>query len=478
MDKIKYKKIDEGLFLNFYGGAESVTGSNFVLDYVSKENFDNKKGATLRIMVDCGLTQGAHYGKPEDDPNRQPFEYDPSTIDFLIVTHAHADHIGRIPKLVKDGFRGKIYSTPTTQELTRVMFDDAVSVVSNFAKEHNIEPTYQKKDADLALSLWETVPYHQDFDLNDKFSFHFKDAGHILGSAIVYIKDKENSKNIVFTGDLGNTPTPLIRDTEPVEDADFLIMESVYGDRNHEGKSERKLKLKETINRVIQRKGTLLIPVFSLEKTQVLLHEMNDLIESGEVESFPVFFDSPLGIKLTEVYAQQFQNFNEKVQERIKSGDDIFDFPKLKKTYDRKESMQIHRTQGPKIIVASSGMSIGGRIMDHEKRYLADHKNAILFIGYQVPGTLGRAIKEGSKTVMIDRKKVSIGAEVDVVNGYSSHKDSDNLLEFALGSEGRVKKIFVVLGESKSAMYLTQRIRDNSDINAVHPQDGERVKLY
>jgi|AntRauTorckE6833_2_1112554.scaffolds.fasta_scaffold00357_26 metallo-beta-lactamase family protein len=458
---------DDKIKLHFYGGAESVTGSNFVIEYGDK-----------KIMVDCGLTQGAHYRDPEDDPNRKPFKYNPSEIDYLLVTHAHADHIGRIPKLVKDGFRGEIYSTPSTRDLTEVMFDDALSVISNYAREHNIEPTYHKEHVELALALWKTIPYHEEKDLTDRFNVYFKDAGHILGSAIVYLKDKIENKNIVFTGDLGNTPTPLIRDTEKVDDADFLIMESVYGDRNHEGRAERKEKLKITMNRIIQRKGTLLIPVFSLEKTQVLLHEMNDLIEGGEVPSVPVFFDSPLGIRLTDVYANQFQNFNEKVQERIKGGDDIFDFPKLKKTYDRKESMEIHRTRGPKIIIASSGMSIGGRIMDHEKRYLSDPKNAILFIGYQVPGTLGRAIKEGNKTVKIDKKKVYIKAEIDVVNGYSSHKDSDNLLNFALDNEGRVEKVFVVLGESKSAMYLTQKIRDNSTIDAVHPNDGETVILY
>jgi len=455
------------VILRFYGGAESVTGSNFVLEVGDK-----------KIMVDCGLTQGAYYRDPKDDPNRQPFKYDASKIDYLLVTHAHADHIGLIPKLVKEGFRGTIYSTPSTRDLTEIMFDDAVGVVSQFARDHNVEPTYTKQHADLALSLWKTLPYHENLNLTERFDVYFKDAGHILGSAMIYIKDKETDKNIVFTGDLGNTPTPLIRDTELVNDANFLIMESVYGDRNHEGRKERKEKLKQTINKVIERKGTLLIPVFSLEKTQVLLHEMNDLIEGGQVPAVPVFFDSPLGIRLTEVYAKQFQNFNEQVQERIKRGDDIFDFPKLKKTYDRKESSSIHHTQGPKIIIASSGMSIGGRIMDHERRYLADPKNAILFIGYQVPGTLGRAIKEGSKTVKIDKKKVSIRAEVDVVNGYSSHKDSDNLLQFALDNEDSAEKIFVVLGESKSAMYLTQRIRDNSNINAVHPKEWESVVLY
>lgn len=457
----------EGVSLSFYGGTESVTGSNFVLE-----------GEETKIAIDCGLNQGNHRRGPEDDPNRKPFPYNPAGIDFLIVTHAHADHIGRIPKLVKDGFRGKIYSTPTTRELVEIMFDDALSVISDEAHDHNVEPIYQKRDVELTLSLWEGIPYHEEVKLSDQFSVYLKDAGHILGSAMVYIKDKVAGKNIVFTGDLGNTPTPLIRNTEKVDDANFLIIESVYGDRNHENKHQRKEKLKDVIQKVIARKGTLLIPVFSLEKTQVLLHEMNDLIEGGQVPSVPVYFDSPLGIRLTDIYAKQFQNFNEKVQERIKGGDDIFDFPKLIKTYDRKESQKIHSTSGPKIIIASSGMSVGGRIMEHEKRYLADPKNAILFIGYQVPGTLGRAIKEGSKTVKIDNRQVSIKAEIDVVDGYSSHKDSDNLLQFVLDNEEVVEKVFVVMGESQSAMYLTQRIRDNSTIDAVHPHEGEKVFLY
>jgi metallo-beta-lactamase family protein len=467
--------------LHFYGGTESVTGANFVLEKVIT---DNKTGESksVKIMVDCGLTQG-FLKKGQTDPNREPFKYNPSEIDFLIVTHAHADHIGLIPKLVKHGFTGEIYSTPTTKEITSVMFDDALSIIANDEKKKNLKPIYGRKDVDQALNMWNTVPYHQDFDLTDGLGLYFKDAGHILGSAIVYIKDKDSSQtegeaqNFVFTGDLGNTPTPLIRNTETVNDADYLIMESVYGDRNHENREGRKERLKKVLNKVIERKGTLLIPVFSLEKTQVLLHEMNDLIEGGEVPAVPTFFDSPLGIRLTDIYAKQFTNFNEKVQERIKGGDDIFDFPKLIKTFDRKESAEIHKTPGPKIIIASSGMSVGGRILDHEKHYLSDPKNAILFIGYQVPGTIGRAIEEGQKSIRIDNTDVYIKAQIELVSGYSSHKDSDNLINFVADTAERVKKVFVVMGENKSAMFLTQKLRDNLGVNAVHPKEGDVIDL-
>jgi metallo-beta-lactamase family protein len=230
-------------------------------------------------------------------------------------------------------------------------------------------------------------------------------------------------------------------------------------------------------NRVIDRKGTLLIPVFSLEKTQVLLHEMNDLIESGEVQSVPVFFDSPLGLKLTEVYERQFQNFNEQVQERIKSGDDIFDFPKLIKTPNVKDSRGIHNTPAPKIIIASSGMSVGGRILDHEREYLPDPKNAILFIGYQSMGSLGRDILEKKPMLKIDKETIPLKAEVVVVNGYSSHMDSNNLVKFVSHMKDKVKKVFVVMGEEESSNVLKNRLVNELGVNAVVPKEGDEVNL-
>ncbi len=452
------------LKIHFYGGVGSVTGANFVLE-----------GNTCKIMVDCGLTQG--YFKNNKDPNYEPFMYDPKEIDFLISTHAHIDHIGRIPKLVKDGFSGEIISTNQTAEIVPLMLEDALNVIVDNAHKTGKVPFYGKKDIETALAIWKGIPYHEKISLNDEFDLMFKDAGHILGSAIVYLIHKPTNQNFVFTGDLGNTPTPLIRNTEIIEDADYLIMESVYGDRNHEDKEHRQIKLKDILNKIIQRNGTLVIPVFSLEKTQVLLHEMNDLIESGQVKSVPVFFDSPLGIKLTDVYARQFQCFNEKVQARIKRGDDIFDFPKLIKTLEKKDSEMIYKQQGAKIIIASSGMSVGGRILGHEKNYLPDPKNAILFIGYQSAGSLGREIQEGNKNVKIDNAAVPVKAEIYTVDGYSSHMDSDHLLEFVSNTADRVKKVFVVMGETKSALYLVQKIRDNLGVDAVHPKQGEVVEI-
>ncbi|HMO78977.1 MAG TPA: MBL fold metallo-hydrolase [Candidatus Paceibacterota bacterium] len=457
----EFRKNKNQLKLTFYSGTESVTGANFLLE-------DDK----TKILIDCGLTQGIGFDF-KNDPNRKPFSYDPREVDFLLVTHAHTDHIGRIPKLIKDGFSGQIFSTKQTKEIAELMFDDALSILNNEAKKHDAEPLYEKKHVDGALSIWQTYDYHQVFDLNEDFSVSFRDAGHILGSAMITVRHKDTAKNIVFTGDLGNTPTPLIRNTEEIEDADYLIMESVYGDRNHDQKEQRKEKLKEILQKIIDRKGTLLIPVFSLEKTQVILHEMNDLVEGKQITSVPVFFDSPLGIRLTEIYQKQYKNFNEKVQARIMSGDDIFDFPKLTKTYTKEESQLIRKTPGPKIIIASSGMSTGGRILYHEKEYLPDPKNAILFIGYQVPGSIGRAIEEGIGQVKIENQIVPIKAQIYTVSGYSSHKDSDNLVDFVSNTAKRVKKVFVVMGEPKSAMFLAQKLRDNLDVDAIHPREGD-----
>ncbi len=453
------------LSVTFYGGVGSVTGANFMLT-------DGK----TKILVDCGLEQGVH-GKCDADPNRKAFAYNPAEMDILLVTHAHADHIGRIPKLVRDGFRGQIYSTPQTHQLVEYMFADALNINEHEAKRCEMVPTFERNDVALTMTLWHDVPYHTHMSLNDEFDIYLKDAGHILGSSMIQLTYKPESKKIVFTGDLGNSPTPLIRDVEFFDDADYLIMESVYGDRNHEGKATRKEKLEAFLKKIIERKGTLLIPSFSLEKSQVLLHEMNEMIESGRVPAVPTYFDSPLGIKLTDVYAQNVDCFNEKVQARIKAGDDIFNFPKLIRTPDVKDSQQIYRTEGPKIIIAGAGMSAGGRIMDHEKTYLPEARNAILFIGYQVAGSLGRAILEKNSSVTIDGERIPVNAEVEVINGYSSHMDSDHLVEFVGHTAKTVKKVFVVMGEPKTALFLAQRLRDELGVDAVHPEEGDVVEL-
>jgi len=447
--------------ITFYGGARSVTGSNFMFE-VRETN----------MLVDCGFFQGSIIGA---DRNRKDFGYNPRDIDILFVTHAHIDHIGRIPMLVKQGFNGKIYSTPPTHDIAKLMLTDSMRVLAGEAREKKIEPIYNEADVVKAMSLWETYDYHDAIKLPEGGSATLKDAGHILGSAMIDFE--YNGKHVVFTGDLGNSPAPLLYDTESIAGADYLIMESVYGDRNHENLKDRQYILEDVIEETINSGGVLMVPAFSLERTQDLLFEINNLVENGKIPSVPVYLDSPLAIKVTDIYKQYQQYFNKNTQDVIKSGDDIFSFPKLKRTLSREESMEIVRQKGPKIILAGSGMSNGGRIIHHEKQYLSDPKNTLLLVGYQAPGTRGREIADGAKEVEILGKKVVIKAKVINLRGYSAHKDSDALFDFVNNAQDTLKKVFVVLGEPKSSFYLAQRIRDYIGVEAVIPDEGDKVTL-
>ena len=301
-----------------------------------------------------------------------------------------------------------------------------------------------------------------------------KDAGHILGS--VMYEFTYNGKKILFTGDLGNSPTPLLRDTAVIHDVNYLVMESVYGDRNHESKEERLDRLENVIEDSIKRKGTLVVPSFSLEKTQVLLHEINKLVEEGRVPAVPVYLDSPLAIKVTEIYSNHSRGYNEQIKEEMRH-DDIFNFPRLKKIESTEESKALVAAPDPKIIIAGSGMSSGGRVVHHEAHYLPDAKNTLLLVGYQALGTLGRRILNGEKQVRIFGNDVAVRAKIETIFGYSSHKDSDHLLEFVSNTRDTLIKVFAVMGEPKAAMYLTQKIQDNLAVEAVHPNDGDSVIL-
>jgi metallo-beta-lactamase family protein len=409
-----------------------------------------------------------------EEINNGDFPYDVASIKNLFVTHAHADHIGRIPKLVRDGFRGTIWSTPETKQLSAVMLPDILVQIRREAGEQGIEPMYGNDDIDTAFSLWKEIPYRQTTTIAD-FAVTFRDAGHILGSAMIeFVK---NGKKIVFTGDLGNSPTPLLRDTETIVDANYMVMESVYGDRNHEPKSERRAKFKRIINETVKRGGTIVIPAFSLERTQIILYELNNLIEEKEIQAIPVFLDSPLAIKVTSVYKTFSADFNKAVQQEQKEGDNIFEFPGLKLVRTDEESKEISRNKGSKIIIAGSGMSMGGRVIRHEREFLGDPQSTILMVGYQAAGSLGRELQDGAKSVHIEGQDVAVSAHVETIFGYSSHKDSDHLIEFVEDTAEKLKCVWVTMGEPKSSLFLTQRLRDYLGVNAVYPKIGETVTL-
>lgn len=457
--------MNDKLSITFCSGVGTATGANFLLSLEDTQD-------PQKILIDCGLLQGP---KVAEDKNREPFPYDPKTITALFVTHAHLDHIGRIPQLVRDGFRGVIYSTAPTKEIAELSLIDSMGVLEKEARNNNLPPMYHEEDVRRAFSLWQTVDYHEEVKIGE-FTIVPKDSGHILGSAMYEFN--YGGKKIVFTGDLGNSPAPLLVDTEPITDADYLVMESVYGDRNHEDRSTRTDKLEDIIENTMKAGGTLIIPAFSIERTQEMLYEIERMMEASRIPLVPVFIDSPLAIKVTEVYKKYAKTFlNRQVAPTIAGSDGIFDFPQLHSTLTTEESKAIVATNGPKIIIAGSGMSNGGRVIHHEKHYLSDPKNALLLVGYQAAGSLGRQLQDGARSVTILGTPVEVRAKVVTISGYSAHKDAQNLLEFARATSDKVRKIFVVLGEPKSSFALTQKIRDYLAVDAVVPELGQKVVL-
>jgi metallo-beta-lactamase family protein len=439
--------------IGFYGGVGSVTGANFVLDV-----------GTARIAIDCGLEQGNEFAGAK---NAEAFQYDPSGIDVLIVTHAHADHIGRVPKLVRDGFKGKIYSTPPTKDLAAIMLHDALGIMQYEAAQGGPAPLYEEADIGRALALWTTVQYHHPLEVGD-VSVTLYDAGHILGSSHAVFE--RNGKRVMFTGDIGNVPQPLMAAPEAQSDIDYMVMESVYGNRLHERVEDRTSMLLEEIKHTIAKRGTLIIPAFSLERTQAMLFEINNFVESGEIDALPVFLDSPLAIMVTDVYRAHRAYLKPEIRAQIEAGDDVFDFPKLKLTRTARESDGISEVHGPKVIIAGSGMSHGGRVLAHELEYLGRPDTTLLLVGYQTVGSVGRLLQDGVKRVTIDGVPVKVRARISTISGYSGHADRDMLIDFVAQSADHLKKVFVTMGEERASLFLVQRLRDYMGLNAVAPE--------
>jgi len=449
------------LKLSFYGGAGKVTGSNFLIES------DNGK-----VLVDCGIEQGADL---VEEHIYGPFPYEVATIDALVVTHSHLDHVGRIPKLVKDGFNGKIYMTPPTRDLALLILLDSVSILAEEARHKGIEPLFAVEDVETAFSLVETLDYHVEKDVAPGISAYLRNTGHILGSASVRLTGADGT-TIVLTGDIGNSPSPLLPDWEPVPDADALVMESVYGDRAHPAHTDRVGILRDTLKRAIERGGTILIPAFSLERTQLMLYELSNFFSAKELPDIPVFLDSPLAIKVTAVYEKWGSTyFKPESEEEMKREKSIFEFPFLKQTLSREQSMEIEKVEGPKIIIAGAGMSHGGRIGGWEARYLPDASTTLLMVGYQAPGSPGRRIQEGASEVRLNGTSVKIKAKIESVEGWSAHADRDELLKFAEAAlaQRRPKAVFTALGEPSAERFLAQRIHDYLGAKAVVPEYGQ-----
>lgn len=472
--------------VTFFGATKTVTGSNFLVE-----------GAGKKFLVDCGLYQGA---AREEIKNNEPFPYNIDEIDFMLLTHAHIDHSGRIPKLYKDGYRKPIFATNATCDLCAIMLPDSGHIQETETEWKNkkrirrgediLLPIYDAETAVKSLELFRGVDYDQIIEVDDNIHIRFNDAGHMLGSSIieVWVKEEGENKKVVFSGDIGNNDIPLLDEPTMIEDADFLVMESTYGDRMHienENKAERFI---EIVTDTISQGGTVVIPSFAVGRTQEILYELNKFKTSAnDTPEFdrrfdllmhtPVYVDSPLAISATEVFRENMDLFDEETRELIKRGDNPLEFPGLKFTQTVEESKELNESDESCIIISASGMCEVGRIKHHLKHNIWNPKNTILFVGYQAMGTLGRKIVDGAKTVKIFGEEVSVNARVEYIEGYSGHADQQGLLNFVYSFIKKPEHIFLVHGEEQGQKVLKDKLTEETQIPVTIPDYGETYEL-
>ena len=472
--------------ITFLGAARTVTGSNFLVE-----------GAGKKFLVDCGMYQGSAELELAND---EDFRYDVSTIDFMVLTHAHIDHSGRIPKLYLAGYRNPVIATKATCDLCNIMLPDSGHIQETEIEWKNrkriregkepLPPLYTAQDAIDSLVLFKPISYDEIIDIDENIKLRFNDAGHMLGSSIieVWITENGETKKIVFTGDLGNNDMPLLDAPTMIESCDYLVMESTYGNRLHIRNDEKAKLFLDIVSETLDKGGNVVIPSFAVGRTQEILYELNKLKEeNNENEEFkskykklmqaPVFVDSPLAISATEVFRQNMDLFDEEVQKDIESGDNPLDFPGLKFTKTADESKALNEMDMASIIISASGMCDVGRIKHHLKHNLWDPKNTILFVGYQAPGTLGRSIVDGAKKVKIFGEEIAVNARIEYIEGYSGHADQEWLLNFVYSFINKPKHIFLVHGEFEGQTVLKEKINENTEIPVTIPELGDVYSL-
>jgi len=464
--------------LQFLGASQVVTGSMYLL------TTENKK-----ILVDCGLFQGS---QELERLNERPFSFDPATIDYLILTHAHIDHSGRIPKLVKDGFVGRILSTKATLDLSRLMLLDSAHIQEADIQWENQkraragkppkEPLYTTLDAEQSLRHFEGFLYNQKVEVDDEIVLRFMDAGHILGSSILelWVTEKGHTTKLVFSGDLGMPSRPILRDFDKIEEADYIIVESTYGHSTHPPIEDASKELIKLINQTAERGGTVIIPSFAVSRTQELIYTLNEYYENGDIEQFmkiPIYIDSPMAVSATEIYARNASCFNEETRELILSGDDPFQFENLYYIRDQAESQRLNTYQFPKVIISASGMCSAGRIRHHLKHNLWKAKNSVIFVGYQAEGTLGRRLKDGQSTVGILGEEIKVEAEIHAIDGFSGHADQPTLMSWLKGFKRKPQRVFIVHGEPEQAQALSDKIKETLKWTTSIPDLGYEATL-
>lgn len=412
--------------VSFYGAAGEVTGSNFLI-----------KTDSNHYVVDCGLFQGRD---TISELNDQPFAYDVAAVSAVIVTHAHLDHIGRLPQLVRSGFKGPIFATEATIELSTIVLKDALGLAIERSEREQKPLLYEQPDLDRTLHQFQAVAYHKPQPLNGQDQFTLYDAGHILGSASVLLE--AGGKKIVFSGDIGHWPNPLLATPEPPPEADLIVTEATYGGEEHKETDDRLTVVKKALSWTVQNNGILLIPAFSVERSQELLFLLHELFEHHQLPKVPIFLDSPLAIEALEVFQRHFELYRRDVVKGEHNGQDLFDFRGLVLTPTVEDSKDINQQPHPKVIIAGSGMMAGGRIVHHLKRYLSRPDTYLLVIGFQAPGTLGSAIIGGAKSVHIHGEEIPVRAKIEVAESFSGHADNPELMEWIgkikLSPEGKM----------------------------------------
>jgi metallo-beta-lactamase family protein len=464
--------------IRFLGAAQNVTGSFYLVEH---------QGG--RVVVDCGLYQERKYR----ERNWEPFAVDPGSIDAVLLTHAHLDHCGLLPKLVREGFGGPIYCTSATAEITRIVLLDSARIQEEDAEfkrrrheredrkgPHPEEPLYTEEDAERTLPLLRAVGYDSPTPVTNGISASFFEAGHILGSSMIRLELDGGSgarTSVVFSGDIGQWDKPIIEDPTLFAEADYLIMESTYGDRTHEDPGEIQDLLAQAVNTTHRAGGNLLIPSFALERTQEVLYHLNRLLQAGRIPHLMVFVDSPMAISVTEVFKDHPELFDDAMQELMEKGHSPFSFSGLKMTRSVDQSKAINHIRGTSIIIAGSGMCTGGRIKHHLVHNIYRKESTILFVGYQAEGTLGRQILSGARQVRILGQMWRRRANIRMISGFSAHADQPALLRWLSGLKRPPRRLFLTHGESDAIRVLADKIEREKGWKPYIPEYGERVDL-
>ncbi|MBK5253193.1 MAG: MBL fold metallo-hydrolase [Peptostreptococcaceae bacterium] len=456
--------------IKFCGASFGVTGSCHL---ITTEKH--------KVLLDCGQFQG---GKSQNALNYEPFQFEPSEIESVILSHAHIDHCGRLPLLVKRGFRGSIYCTSATADLLEIMLRDSAYIHEKDAEwdtkralragKPPVEPLYTVKDAVEALKYVKPILYDQIIDINDEMRIVFNDAGHILGSAITELWVRENNKDtkIVFSGDLGVMDRPILRNPTIIKKADYVIMESTYGNRLHPKNSTSLDELLSIILKTVKRGGTVVIPSFAVGRTQELIYQLDRFYDENkevakQLEDVKVYIDSPMATSATEVFKKNADVFDEETKAYLQKGDNPLDFKNLLFTRSTEDSRMLNMDNTPKIIISASGMCEAGRIRHHLKHNLWNKKSSIVFVGYQAQGTLGRRIVEGEKDVTLFGEDIHVDAEIYNLEGFSGHADRDGLEEWLAGFVEEPKKVFLVHGEMDSKREFATYVKEKLNIEPI-----------